>query len=502
MAFKLSKTNYMKGCQCPKALWLQTKERHLATPPDANTQKMFDEGHQVGNLARELYPGGKEIPFDTKPYARKFSLTAQYVQEGVTSIYEASVESQHMMCMVDILHHGESGWELIEVKSSSSLKDDHLDDVAVQYHILKEAGLEVVKAKLVHINPDYVRQTYFELKDYFVEHDITQEVLDRQAAIQAKLPELLSVMNSYQKPDIELGPHCLRPYECNFKAHCWENFPEQSCFTLAGMPYEERFDLFHKGLIRFEDLLNAPLPDYAKQQVELELNQGFSVDTAALDGFLNTLFYPMVFFDFETIHPIIPQFHHTYARQQVPFQFSAHLMNSPFDVPSHFEFIGDSVEDPRWDLIQYFLNVVPDNACILVYNQDFEKQVIEELAMAFPDCKDELMKRHANIRDLMIPFKERMVYSHTMKGRYSIKTILPILCPGLSYDDLEVQEGLTASKRYVEIGAMEDDAEKDRARHALLAYCKLDTYAMIELLNVLRTKQWAFESTPHELKHF
>ena len=190
----------------------------------------------------------------------------------------------------------------------------------------------------------------------------------------------------------------------------------------------------------------------------------------------------MAFFDFETISPIIPKWHHTYSRQQIPFQFSCHVMNSPFDVPSHHEFIGNGTDDPRLEIIQKMIKVIPKNACILVYNEDFEKKVIEDLAMAYPEFHDELMTRHANIRDLMIPFKERHIYSHQLAGRYSIKKILPLLCPELSYESLEIQDGLQALNDYLRLETLSDEQSKAQIIQELLAYCKLDTFAMIEIL--------------------
>lgn len=486
MGYKLSKTTVMKGLQCEKALWLQTKKRHLAPPPDEKTKALFEEGKEIGKLAQSLYPNGVEIPFNTQPYSRKFDLTDHYIQSGKQTIYEATFQTQTMMCMVDILHRTEDGWHLIEVKSSRSQKEEHLYDIAIQFAILTSCGLPIKKAILIHINPDYIRSSSFEIPEFFTQIDVTESIQPYLHEIRQKEPYFVKLSQQYHEPKQAIGPQCMSPYPCAFKEYCWQHIPERSVFDLIGLSYDERFELYYKGYVSFNELSHAPLNTPTKRLVEAENNASIIIDKKELKSFLSTLFYPMTFFDFETIFPTIPIYPKSYSRQQIPFQYSAHIMNSPFDVPLHKEFLANPTEDPRESLIKAMIRDIPENTCVIVYNETFEKSVISELIDAFPQYKKELESRFSEFRDLMIPFQKRFVYSHELLGRYSIKKVLPTFVPELSYDSLDIQEGLTASETYRKIPEM-DEITQEKTKQALLEYCKLDTYAMIALLNKLHT---------------
>ncbi|RAP34224.1 DUF2779 domain-containing protein [Candidatus Marinamargulisbacteria bacterium SCGC AG-439-L15] len=484
----MSKSQYVRGVQCVKSLWLFKHKKSVLSPIDASKQALFDQGHAVGKLAQTIYPNGKEIAYDTKPFSRKFSLTWDYINSGEHTIYEATFQANQMMCMVDILHKGRDGWELIEVKSSTSEKDSILQDLAVQYYIVTASGLPITKVKLMYINNQYMRQGKLDIQQLFVISDVTEKVLVLQDQVMKNERKFKEVIKENKEPEIEIGPHCDDPYECDCKAYCWQNIPKNSIFDLVGFKYEEKFKLYYQGVVKITDIPeDYDLGEKERLQIQGLKNNASQLKQSQLKRFLEDLYYPLCFFDFESFQSAIPPFRETKPFQQIPFQYSLHILNSPFDVISHQEYIEDKGKDPRETLIKKLLKDIPEHACILVYNAQFEQQIIKELARVFPQYGKDLMIRHDNMMDLMIPFKEKWVYTPEMEGRYSIKKVLPALVPELSYDGLDINNGQAAALSRNILVTTTDKHQKSAIRQNLLDYCKLDTYAMVKLLEKLKT---------------
>jgi hypothetical protein len=199
-----------------------------------------------------------------------------------------------------------------------------------------------------------------------------------------------------------------------------------------------------------------------------------------------TLWYPICHLDFETFDTPIPPFDGIRPYQKIPFQYSLHIQNEEGAEPAHFEYLVEPCKDPRRELAEKLLSEIPKNACVLTYNQTFEKGVLKDLATAFPALADEINKRIDNIRDLMVPFRKRDVYRWQMHGSYSIKEVLPTLVPELSYKDLNVSDGMMAMRVYHGMCNTDDSSKLEELRHGLLEYCKLDTFAMVKILDELR----------------
>ncbi|MDA1354522.1 MAG: DUF2779 domain-containing protein [bacterium] len=475
-----------KGLQCEKALWLLKHKKSVLTPPDIMQQALFDQGHEVGKVAQELYPGGTLVPFDMSPFNAKFDYTQSLINDGVTTIYEASFKTQHLMCIVDILHKGPDGWELIEVKSTTSDKEVVLDDIAIQYFILTQVGFPIAKTNLMHINRDYVRGKSLEIADLFKHLDVTADTLERQEKLKTEYQRLVSVITDYNEPEKPLGQYCLSPYTCDAKAYCWANIPAYSIFNLAGMKLDQKFEWYNKGVLTLDQMPEtAQITENQTLQINSSLTGEKKINLVEINRFMQSIHYPIAYLDFESFQGAIPPFEGSRPYQQLPFQHSIHIMNSPFDQPSHFEYLGDPKTDPRKDLAKDLCNKIPKDACVLVYNAAFEKSIIKELADLYPKYEEKLMKIHDNIVDLMLPFKEKWVYYPEMKGSYSIKAVLPALVPELSYENLEINNGAIASHTYSQMRKHPDNPENKNTIAHLLSYCELDTLAMVKLFEKL-----------------
>lgn len=481
----LSKSKFIRGLLCPRSLWLFVHRYELLLPPDEAQKARLEEGKEVGRIATRLFPGGKEIVYEGSSLREKTDQTARWIEEGVSTIYEATFIHDGVAVMVDILHRGDEGWEIYEVKSATHMKEIYIDDVAIQYYVLKGAGLSPSKASLVHLNNQYVRSGELNLSELFVLQDLTEAVLSRQASIPDEIRRMKDTLERGE-PGIDIGPHCDHYEYCGFEGRCWAHVPAYSIFNVSRIG-RKKWDLYEKGILEIIDIPDDYyLTENQKLQVETEQRSREIIDRAEIEVFLNTLSYPLYFLDFETVQFAIPPFDGMRPYQKIPFQFSLHSVDHEGAETKHAEFLGTAGIDPRRQMVERLADLIPGDACVLTYNMGFEKGVIRELAEQFPTLQEKLMAIHDNIRDLMIPFQKKYYYTKEMQGSYSIKYVLPALVPELSYEGMAVSNGDVASSIYKSLQCVTDADEIEKVRQDLLAYCRLDTLGMVKLLEKLQ----------------
>jgi hypothetical protein len=239
----LSKSLYTRGLQCSKSLWLKKHKKELLTPPDEQAKGVFETGNLVGELACELFPNGKEVPYEGTTFDEKIALTQKWIEEGVQNIYEATFKYDNVLVMVDILHINKDGSvEIYEVKSSTGVKEVYLDDASIQYYVLNGLGLNVVKTSIVHINSNYVRGKELDLNSYFEVVDVTDYIEEIQCNIPANLDRLKNTVAEKEKePSTDIGEHCTYPYDCDAMAYCWKHVPSYSIFNIANLKKSKKF---------------------------------------------------------------------------------------------------------------------------------------------------------------------------------------------------------------------------------------------------------------------
>ncbi|WP_163556352.1 DUF2779 domain-containing protein [Helicobacter suis] len=504
----LSKSKFLKGMQCPKMLWLEKHKQEVLSQSD---QKTFRSGQEVGKLACDLFTGGSEVVFDQENMAQMIIHTQKLLDEGVNVIYEATFEYEGIFVMVDILEIKRSGGKidnvvLNEVKSSTSafkdkakkkVKEVYLWDLALQYYVLKGLGFSVSGAYLICLNNTYIRKGALDLEQLFLKNDLLKPIEDFQSKIPEYLTNIGKVLESTQEPDQDIGVHCENPYVCDAKNYCWEQrgiIGNHHIFAIAGFNLDKKVRVYKAGRVFFKDLNQEDLQTLnAKQalQVTCALNDKPNIDKEAIQGFLSQLKYPLYHLDFETTQPAIPLFENTKPYAKIPFQYSIHVDfgNGKLE---HQEFLADCGTDGRLALAQQLTNDIPKEACVLVYNASFEKSVLQELANLFatqhPKLANNLLQIRDNIVDLMEPFKQGHYYTPQMNGSYSIKAVLPALVPEFenAYQSLElVHNGEEAMEAYERMPYLPKE-EQEKYKRALLEYCKLDTLAMVEVLEVLK----------------
>jgi hypothetical protein len=485
----LSKSSFIKGMQCKKALYLKNHYPELKDEVSDNQQAIFDNGHYIGVLAHSLFPTGINLKvFFDMDMPLAVSVTSEYIANGSPILYEAAFIHQQVLSLIDILVRDDGRFFAYEVKSSTNISETYILDAAIQYWIMKNSGIDIADISIVFINNQYVRQGELDLNQLFRKESVLERVLDLQEMVSQKIEELKEVISGETIPDIEIGRHCHSPYSCDFLGHCWSHVPEYSIFNISRLQPDKMFELHSKGILEFSQIPDDFNLNYSqRQQIDSEINQKTIIETDRIHEFLSGLNYPLYFMDFETFQSAVPLFDNSRPYQQILFQFSLHYLDSTESDLLHFEFLANAEKDidPRIKFIENLLNLTNSPGDIIVYNIGFERARLRELAINFPQYENDINELYPRIKDLMLPFQNRYYYKPEMKGSYSIKAVLPSICPELSYSDLEINEGSTASKAFSHLYYETDPEIIDKTRQNLSKYCKMDTYSMVKILQVL-----------------
>lgn len=488
----ISKSRFISGVQCHKKIWFDYFRRDLKLPTDPGTQRIFDLGHEIGRLACNVFPNGKDATpeqfFDLKPAAEK---TRQWINENVETIYEATFIAENSSAMLDILHRKDGQLWAIEVKNSTSAKEYHFQDAALQYHVMTKAGFEPDCFFLMYINNQYKRDGEIS-DDLFTLEDITAQIKAKQQWVSENLEYLLSILQSDVEPEVSIGGHCGSPFTCDYQHHCWSHVPENSVFGLTN-GRNKPWDLYNSDILKLDEIPDDyPLSFNQQLQVNGIKNGAGHFDPASIAAFLSTWKQPLHYFDFETINPALPLLNGTRPYQQIPFQYSLHIQNKE-GVLSHKEFLAAPEDfmngsvDPRKQLIEQMkLDFFPEGS-IVTYNMPFERRVLTELAKDFPEDAKFLVKLMDRLVDLLPVFRNRWYYTPEMGGSASIKSVLPAIIPTLSYKDLEIKEGGTASDSFL-LSILDPENSTSELRNNLLKYCEMDTFAMVGIYNHLGQK--------------
>jgi hypothetical protein len=281
----------------------------------------------------------------------------------------------------------------------------------------------------------------------------------------------------------------MNPYECDFMEHCWQNIPKQTLFSYKGLRSPEKWDLFLKSIYRIEDIPNNyPLSNPGQFVVSAEKNNKNYIDKASIRSFVNRIHYPIYYLDFETLFMVtVPIYNNSRPFQQIPFQYSLHIKRNSDAPLEHFEFLAEANRDidPRIDLIEQLVSEIGSSGSIIAYNKSFEIGRLNELKDIAPQYSSKIDNLITRFIDLMNPFRSKQYYTPSMKGSYSIKKVLPALVPELSYKGMDIANGGDASASFMQLFDEADPAIIKKTRDDLLQYCKLDTFAMVEILDVL-----------------
>ncbi len=489
MKNRLSKSTFIRGLQCEKSLYLYKYHYRLKDPTSEALLGVFDQGTNIGILAQELFPMGTDAsPENHLKIDDSVRKTLDFINAGETIIYEATFQYNDVLAALDILVKDDEGWKAYEVKSSTSVSETYVKDAAIQYYTIKNSGIDLKDISIVHINNQYIKDGELDILQLFTIESVHNQVLDFLPTIPNEVRRLKNIIESSEAPQKDIGPHCSEPYDCDFKGSCWQHIPEYSVFDISRLKKDKKFDLYKQGVITLDeiDLDKSKLNSSQILQVKSEINRTNHVEKHKIREFVDHLNYPIYYLDFETMAPAIPKYNGSRPYQQLVFQYSLHIQSSQNSDLFHKEFLADPKEDPRPRFIEKLIEDCGKSGDILVYNIGFERSKLKDLISVFPEYSTALNGIINRLKDLMVPFQQRWYYTPEMKGSYSIKYVLPALVPELSYDDLDIKDGGTASNTFLSMvnGTFEGDVTEKRKQ--LIKYCTRDTYAMVRILEILQ----------------
>ena len=474
----LSKSKLIAHLQCPKRLWLQTNRPELAVVDDSQQARM-DAGNVVGDLARGQYPKGTLIDGESLQQALKATDMALKGPK-VAPLFEATFCEDTVLVRNDVLIPEKGGYRLEEVKSSTSVKNYHLKDVAIQAYVTEKAGISLNKISVVHIDNTFVYAGNDDYEGLFKAVDVTTEA-------RALMPEVTDWIKAAQKtlkgqePCIDSGPQCHDPFDCPFISHCHPPV-DASIHPIEELPYSNRLavSLRNEGFNDIREIPKERLITDKHRRVWKAVTTGKPVLDKDVRAAMSGLAYPRYYLDFETITFAAPIWVGTRPYQQIPFQWSCHVESHTGTI-KHHEWLADGQQDPSREFVESLISMIGPRGTLLAYNASFERKRLEELATAFPEHEATLLSLMERIVDLLGIARD-YYYHPDMRGSWSIKAVLPTIAPELDYKALSVSNGGMAQNTFLQLLSPEAPAvNKNQWRSDLLAYCQRDTYAMVEI---------------------
>jgi hypothetical protein len=479
----LSKSKYLNGLQCLKYLWVVFNAPEQLGAVDAYTQFIFDQGHQVGELAKKLLPDG--INISTANFIDNIAQTKRLLKQR-KPLFEAGILINDLFSRVDMLvPAGDDEWDIVEVKMSTEVKPEHIQDASFQRFCCEKNGMKIRNCSIAFINNNYVRHGEIDPKQIFKIQEITREVNDAIMGIAERIAKMFDIVSATQCPSALISSHCKDPNPCPVTT-CWDSLPDN---TILELYYggKKKFELFHKGIFYIKDVpADVKLSKAQKVQQWCDANKEAHHDDAAIKDSLGRLEYPVHYLDFETFNTALPMFDNVQPYQQVPFQFSLHIVKTENAEPVHYGFLADCIDDPRPKLLEELRKALGETGSVVVYNQTFEKKVLEQAGETFPEYREWAKAVCDRLVDLLTPFKDFCYYNPKQKGSTSLKQVLPAITEK-SYEGMPISEGNAASLAYLKL--MRSDVspeERVQLRADLEKYCGLDTEGMVWIVDRLK----------------
>lgn len=485
--YTISKSKYVDGLRCLKLLWYEYNRKDDIPQVDSATQAIMDQGKVVGKLAQTLFPDGIAIQREYIPRKQaEKSLEAIKLRKPV---FEAGFVYKQMYALADILDPVEKDkWDLIEVKSSTGIKEEYYSDVAFQKYVYENAGLKIRKCFLMYINNKYIRKGNIDPKCLFAKEDITKECVALIPGIEKGINNMIKVLNSKNEPIIKVSPHCEDPWTCPLYDICWSFLPKKDNVFCLYFGKRKAYDLMNKGILNITKIPgDVKLSEKQIIQLKCHKNGAPHIDKEQIKIFLSALEYPLYFLDFETINPAIPVYDNSKPYENIPFQYSLYVMNEKDSEPKKHGYITPDKSDPRKEILKQLKRLLGSKGSIIAYNSTFEITTLRKAIEAYPEYQDWLAVIEKRFIDLLVPFRSFFYYHPKQEGSASLKAVLPVMT-NLNYEDIVINEGSLASNEYyrVTFGENIDEKERQRVYNELDKYCDLDTKGMIEILSALR----------------
>jgi len=464
----LTKTDFLLYLDAPMHLWA-VKHGHPTKVPSTYDQHLMQQGHEVEKVAKE---------FLAKYILPKYKHAELLWQQTYTS-------GRYQVRADGIIHDLDSDtYDLYEIKSSTSEKKEHLPDATFQSIVIGDK-FTIGTVNLVFLNKEYVRGETLDIENLFLVPDVTTDVTEMTGDIEAKMKEALRVMNLGSS---ETVLNCLLPDACACPILCHPNLPSPSIYDIPYLTPKKRRELEDAKTIGINDLdLNFSFTPKQQKIVEVLQSKTSFLDKTTVKGLLQSLVYPLYFLDYETYDEAIPLYKGHKPYQKMVFQYSLHIVSSNGEAIQHEEYIALEPGDPAKGLIEQMRKVIGDTGSVIVWNKSFEGGRNKEMAELYPEHSEFLLGVNNRIFDLMEIISKWYYIHPDFRGSWSIKNVLPVMAPELSYKELAINKGDQAMIAWWELVNSGNLDSKKKTTDSLLEYCKLDTLAMVKIWEKLLT---------------
>ena len=479
----LTASKYLNGIRCLKRLWYEENIPETASPASLFQQRLFNQYEEVKTRAHHQFPEGLHI--DTENPDLAVQQTEHAMRRSEACLFEAAFRLNGIFVRCDVLLKDKHGWRIIEVRASKRVKKEHYLSLALQKYVLAEQDIPITAAQLMLLNGASV---YPNLSNLFVIEDLTDKVNLIENDVLYDLQAFEMTLDREVAPNVMIGKNlCNRPHVCPFKSRCWTGIPKNSVFTIPRIRDPEATSLAENGIFSLPDLpTDFPLTPTQNIYVNSVLENEPVIDKAAIRQELAKLQYPIHFLDFEADRPAIPRFTGFTPYQEFPFQYSCHVLHSDGEV-MHREYLHTDSTDPSLSLTKSLIGDISDRGSVVVYNAAFERRILRSLAESFPEYSSALQSIINRLWDQMVILRKH--YEHPdFCGSRSLKVVLPVLVPQLSYQDLDIRTGADAPAAWNSMLNTDNESERRMWINHLRAYCKMDTLAMVEIHRVLQEK--------------
>lgn len=486
----LSKTDYVKRYTvCPSYLWLcKYKPEVVPTDEEEIIKARLEQGNEIERYARQLFPEGVLIKSKSSQAKRD---TEKATKDGATTLFQATVITDAgLLAMADIIKKDVSTdtWILYEVKSTNSIKKEHILDLTFQRVAFEDAGYKIGKIKIIYLNKEYERQSYVDPSKLLLEADVTTDTDGLIEVVRAQTRDALEWLGRKEEPKTCSCRLNSRSKHCPTFHYLNPDVPEYSVFNISRIGGKKLAVLIDGDTLNVEDVPeDIKLTVIQQNQVDVAKSKQPKIDKQAITERLSELEFPLYFLDYETVSTALPVFNKCHPYQQIPFQYSLHILREPDGELEHYEYLArDSKSLPAHDLLKALSEQVGDTGSVITWNKSFETARNREMAAQYPEYKELMESVNERVFDLMEIFSKQHYVHYDFKGSSSIKKVLPVLVDGFTYDDMDISNGQAAALRWYEAVTGHEKDSMESTFESLLEYCKLDTLAMVEIYKVLR----------------
>jgi len=480
----ITKTNFLTYKECPKHLWIEKNESEkISKDLSLFDQFSIKQGYEIEALACKLFPNGVSVNYGNKDTAVE---ETRKQTEAKATIYQGTFIYKDFLVKTDILKYNKKTklYDIYEVKSVTELKKEHYIDICFQKIVCSKAGLAVEKTYIIHINGDYKRLGEVNIHELFCIEDVSEDIKEIE---QETLLDMENAAKVVKLGSSNILESCYKPKTCICPESCHPHLPEYSIYDIARISKKKKDILRDDYILEIDEIPEElKFSENQESQIRLTKQQTSLIKTDEIQTMIRNIEYPLYFLDYETFNPAIPLYDGYKPYQQMVFQYSLHVIDGESEM-KHYEFLAKEDKDPVPDMMKLMTQQIETKGgTIIVWNKSFETGRNSEIGNMYPEHKEYMETVNERVYDLMEVFSQGLYQDYRFKGSASIKKVLPILVPELSYKDLEIQEGQAAQMNWYEmVFKMKDRDQKEKTYKELLKYCKLDTLAMVKIWEVL-----------------